>query len=125
MYTLGLRRDFEATHALVGGDWGAKNQPHSHNYRLELRLETEQLTPHGFVADLVEVEAALDRLLERYAGADLNRLPEFSGLNPSMEHFARILAESLAAALQSAGLAALSMQVWESDAAWAQYRIEF
>ncbi len=125
MYMLGLRRDFEATHALVGGDWGAKNQPHRHNYRLELRLEAEQLTPHGFVADLIGVEAALDRLLERYAGADLNCLPEFSGLNPSMEHFARILAEGLAAALQSAGLATISVQVWESDTAWAQYRIEF
>jgi 6-pyruvoyltetrahydropterin/6-carboxytetrahydropterin synthase len=124
MYTLGLRREFESSHALVGGDWGAENQLHSHLYRLELRLESDQLNQDGFVADLVEVEAALDALLERYAGADLNRLPEFKGLNPSMEHFARILAEGLAAALQLAGLAALSVQLWESEQAWAQYRIE-
>ena len=124
MYTLGLRREFEATHALVGGDWGAENAPHPHPYRLELRLEADQLNSHGFVVDLIEAEAALDALLDRYAGADLNRLPEFSGLNPSLEHFARILAEGLAAALQSAGLATLSVQLWESDQAWAQCRIE-
>jgi 6-pyruvoyltetrahydropterin/6-carboxytetrahydropterin synthase len=124
MYTLGLRREFKATHALVGGDWGAENQPHSHLYRLELGLETDRLDQHGFVADLVEVEAALDTLLERYADADLNRLPEFKGLNPSMEHFARILAEALAAALQLADLSALSVRLWESEQAWAQYRIE-
>lgn len=124
MYTLAVCRDFAATHALIGGDWGAENQPHSHAYRLELRLESATLDQHGYVIDIVAVEAALDALLERFADSYLNEQPEFAGLNPSIEHFARILAEDLAAALPAGELLAFSVQLWEGAQAWARYRLE-
>jgi len=39
MYTVTITRDFVAQHFLVGGDWGAENQWHSHHYQVEVRLE--------------------------------------------------------------------------------------
>ena len=35
-YSVGVLRDFIASHFLVGGDWGRENQPHAHQYRLEV-----------------------------------------------------------------------------------------
>lgn len=120
MYTLAVQRRFEATHHLIGGDWGAENLPHSHPYRLEVRYAGERLNQHGYLLDIVEVEKQLDALMAKYAGADLNTLPEFAGLNPSLEHFARILCGALAASGRE-GVQSVTVQLWENDVAWASY----
>lgn len=125
MYTLAVQRRFEATHHLIGGDWGAENFPHSHPYRLEVRLEGASLNEHGYLVDIVAVEGHLDELMKQFAGSDLNTQPEFAGLNPSLEHFARILCQALAARLNGSGPQAISVQLWESDTAWASYRQDF
>jgi 6-pyruvoyltetrahydropterin/6-carboxytetrahydropterin synthase len=124
LYALSLQRRFEAWHHLIGGDWGAENQPHTHDYKLELRLEGPQLDQHGYLVDLVEVERQLEAFTARWRGVDLNAAPEFAGLNPSLEHFARIAAEALAAGLGGRGLAALTVRLWENETAWASYRLE-
>ena len=125
MYTLALRRSFTAWHHLIGGDWGAENKPHTHDYLLELQLRGSSLDKHGYLVDLVDVEQKLDGVLKTYRGADLNELPAFAGLNPSLEHFARILAEELKRQLSAANLFSLGVQLWETKHAWASYRLEF
>lgn len=124
MFTLALQRRFEAQHHLIGGDWGAENSPHSHSYLLELRLEGEGLNKHGYLIDLVDVETTLNELLDRFRGADLNLLTEFSGLNPSLEHFARVLCMAIAKHFRETRLSALTVRLWENDSAWAEYRQE-
>lgn len=124
MYTLALQRSFEAWHHLIGGDWGAENQPHTHPYRVEVRLEGAVLNEHGYLVDLVDVERKLDEILDSYRNADLNELQDFAGLNPSLEHFARIICTRLADRLAGGQLAAVALQLWESDSAWASYRLE-
>jgi 6-pyruvoyltetrahydropterin/6-carboxytetrahydropterin synthase len=123
MYTLSLQRDFTARHFLIGGDWGDENRPHSHAYRLEAHLEGPTLDPHGYLVDLVEVESWLDAQVARLREATLNDLPEFAGLNPSLEHFARIVAEHLAPTLPRGRLTGLVVRIWESETAWASYRV--
>ena len=39
MYAVAVSRDFVAQHFLIGGDWGAENESHSHHYRVEVGLE--------------------------------------------------------------------------------------
>jgi 6-pyruvoyltetrahydropterin/6-carboxytetrahydropterin synthase len=124
MYSLAVRRSFEAWHHLIGGDWGKENEPHTHPYRLELLLEGGKLNEHGYLFDLVEVESKLDHLLEEYSGKDLNTLPEFEGLNPSLEHFARILCTRFAQMMSGIQLTGISLKLWESQSAWASYRLE-
>jgi 6-pyruvoyltetrahydropterin/6-carboxytetrahydropterin synthase len=124
MYTLAIRRAFEAWHHLIGGDWGAENSPHTHAYLLELRLEGDELDQHGYLVDLVDVEQHVDELLATYRGADLNTLPEFNGLNPSLEHFARIVCIAITDRLPKAGLRAITVQMWEHENAWASYRLD-
>jgi 6-pyruvoyltetrahydropterin/6-carboxytetrahydropterin synthase len=123
MYTLAVRRDFVAQHALVGGDWGAENQPHSHHYVLELQMEGAQLDRHGFLVDIVKVEQTLTTLVAAYRDHLLNDLPEFAGLNPSLEAFCRILCVSLGKSLQVKNNLSLAVVLWENPTAWASFRL--
>ena len=124
MYTLGVKRDFIARHYLIGGDWGPENNPNSHHYVLELQLEGRELDPHGYLTDILEVDKQLDKIVSYYQEQMLNDKPEFDGLNPSIEHFARILAASLSERIQAQNITALKVVLWENDSAWAAYRIQ-
>lgn len=121
MYTLAVRRAFIARHALVGGDWGRENLPNSHRFLLELRLAGQQLDKHGYLVDIVDVERQLDAVIERYREQLLNDLPEFEGLNPSLENFARIIATALELRLGSTGVPQVRVVLWEDDLAWVEY----
>ena len=123
MYTLGVRRDFIARHYLIGGDWGPENFPNSHHYVLELQLEGAELDQHGYLVDIVDVEKHLDEVVNYYKEQMLNDKPEFAGLNPSIEHFARILATTLSERIQAANISALRVVLWEHDSAWASFRV--
>ncbi len=123
MYTVAVKRDFVAQHYLIGGDWGAENQLHSHHYVLEVRLEGDRLDQHGYLVDIVEIEQALNELVTHYRDHVLNDLSEFAGLNPSIEHFCRIAAERLAARITAGTLTTLTARIWENEIAWASYRL--
>jgi len=125
MYTVAVRRDFIAQHRLVGGDWGSENEPHTHHYVAEACCHGKQLDRHGYLIDICEVEARLDHLVDYFRDASLNSLPEFEGLNPSIEHFARIVCLDLGKKINVTALTALSVKIWENESAWAEYRVTF
>jgi 6-pyruvoyltetrahydropterin/6-carboxytetrahydropterin synthase len=124
MYTLAVRRNFIAQHALTGGNWGAENQRHSHHYLLELQLEGAELNQHGYLVDILEVEDHLNALVARCRDRFLNDFPEFSGLNPSLEHFSRILATSLSEQVKDKNISGIKVVLWENETAWASYQID-
>jgi 6-pyruvoyltetrahydropterin/6-carboxytetrahydropterin synthase len=121
MYSVTVRTDFIAQHFLIGGDWGPENERNSHHYVLELQLEGPSLDEHGYLVDIVAVEDALTDVRGAYADRLLNDLPEFAGLNPSLEHFARILCQRLAERLATPGLASVRVRLWENERASAGY----
>jgi 6-pyruvoyltetrahydropterin/6-carboxytetrahydropterin synthase len=123
MYTLALRREFIARHFLIGGDWGPENFPNSHHYALELQLKGPALDEHGYLCDLVEVEETINEKIGYFSEKMLNDLPEFLGLNPSLEHFARILCSSFSEKIKSTSITGLSVILWENASAWASYEI--
>lgn len=125
MYTLSVKRSLIAQHYLVGGDWGLENKRHSHHYQIEVQLQGKELDQHGYLVDIVEVEARLEELLGYYRDQTLNDLPEFKGLNPSIEHFARLFCGQLRGKLQAPNLTALQVTIWENEIAWTAYREDF
>jgi 6-pyruvoyltetrahydropterin/6-carboxytetrahydropterin synthase len=122
LYTLSLKRDFIAQHYLIGGDWGAENQKHSHHYILEVELSGPSLNPHNYLLDIVELEDLLEKLVAGYRDRCLNDLPEFAGQNPSLELFAQHLCKSLASQIKDPNLQEINLRLWENQMAWASYR---
>jgi 6-pyruvoyltetrahydropterin/6-carboxytetrahydropterin synthase len=124
MYTVAVKRNFIAQHYLVGGDWGRENDLHSHHYALELQLEGTELDQHGYLVDIVDIETNLEALVDEYRDQTLNDLPAFEGLNPSIEHFSRILCLALDGRILAANIRTLTVILWENEIAWASYRHE-
>jgi len=124
MYTLGVKREFIARHYLIGGDWGPENFPNSHQYVLELQLGGDELDQHGYLVDIVDVESQLDEIVSYYREQMLNDKPEFEGLNPSLEHFARILCTTLSERIQAKNISMMKVVLWENESAWAAYVVQ-
>lgn len=125
MFSIAIKRNFESQHYLIGGNWGAENAPHTHDYQLELIVEGAKLNKHGFLLDIVELNQQVDEVLRQFQGVTLNTLPDFEGINPSLERFARILCASVAKRIRAENLSAMKIVLWESESAWASYRLEF
>lgn len=121
MYSLNVREDFIAQHYLTVPNCGPENEWHSHHFTVEVELEGETLNENGYLTDIVEVEDALETLIDRYQDTTLNDLAEFDGLNPSVEHFARIFWTRLHAELSTEPLDRVTVRIWEDDSAWASY----
>ncbi|MBI2875631.1 MAG: 6-carboxytetrahydropterin synthase [Candidatus Tectomicrobia bacterium] len=121
MYGVAVTRELDAVHYLFGGDWGKENQPHSHHYKVEVLLSGEKLDRFGYLLDITLIERSMDGLVEYFRGAILNHLPEFTGLNPSIEHFCRIWCHSLLKGLDSTPLKLARVRIWENTIAWATY----
>ncbi len=124
MYRVAVRRDFVAQHFLIGGDWGAENQKHSHHYLLELELAGDELDEHGYLVDIVEIEKQLDRQVGLFRDQTLNDIPQFAGLNPSIEHFSSILCQSLSGAIHAGNIRRITVRLWENAVAWAAFELE-
>lgn len=124
MYTISVKRDFTAYHYLIGGNWGQENERHAHHYSIELKLEGQQLDEHGYLVDIVDIEALLNHLILRYENRTLNDLKEFDGLNPSIENFSRIMCQGFVSTLHAPNIKAVSIKIWENDIACASYRQE-
>lgn len=122
MYTVAVTKDFIANHFLIGGDWGSENFPHAHHYVAEISIEAAELDKHGYLVDIVEIEAALNTIVDDFRDSLLNEKPEFAGLNPSIEHFSRIICERMLSQITPPGTGSLNVKLWENASCWAAYR---
>ena len=84
----------------------------------------DRLDGHGYLIDITRIEACLDGVLARIADATLNDLPEFAGLNPSIERLAEIFCHGVLTAVENPPIRAIDVKVFESKSAWASCRRE-
>jgi 6-pyruvoyltetrahydropterin/6-carboxytetrahydropterin synthase len=124
IYTVAVERDFIGRHWLFGGDWGAENEIHSHHYKVEVQLESTELDRHGYLVDIVDIEAGLDEIIAHYRDRTLNELPEFKDLNPSIERLSKLFCEALSERIHAPNISAVTVKIWENQIAWASYRKE-
>ncbi|TFH73549.1 6-carboxytetrahydropterin synthase [Gammaproteobacteria bacterium LSUCC0112] len=125
MYTVAVTKDFIASHFLIGGDWGSENFPHAHHYVAEISIEAAELDKHGYLVDIVDIEAALNTIVADFKDSLLNDKVEFAGLNPSIEHFSRIICERMLATIHPPGSGVLQVKLWENATCWAAYKKAF
>lgn len=123
MYTISVKRDFIAQHYLTGGNWGAENNPHSHHYVIELQLDGEVLDQNGFLVDIVDIEFALDKTVQRFRDRTLNEQKVFNDTNPSLENFAKLFCLDMVTQIQAPNIQAVTVKLWENEIAWASFRM--
>ncbi len=123
MYTISVKRDFIAQHYLTGGNWGAENNSHSHHYVIELQLDGEVLDQNGFLVDIVDIEFALDKTVQRFRDRTLNEQKVFNDTNPSLENFAKLFCLELVTQIQAPNIQAVTVKLWENEIAWASFRM--
>ena len=115
-----LKRDFIAQHYLFGGDWGAENQLHAHHYVIELQLEGAVSTIMGILWILSISRPTWKPWWIRFETRPSMICLLSKGLNPSIEHFSRvILCLELDRRIQAANITSLCVVLWENEIAWA------
>lgn len=122
MYSIGLKRNFQAYHYLIGNDWGEENKPHSHKYWLEVIFEGESLDRNGFLIDILEIEKMFDEIVIKYENNILNELSQFKDLNPSIENLSRIICDDFYRIINKDNLVSITVKIWEDEIAYASYR---
>lgn len=118
-YSVTVVTRFRAYHRLIGGDFGAENQLHHHDYRLELTLRGDALDQHNYLVDITVVEAKLADFVDEIGFTTLNDHQDCHG-NPSVEWLSRLawakLTEGLPPQVQWAQVC-----IWEHETAAAAY----
>ncbi|WP_336023609.1 6-pyruvoyl trahydropterin synthase family protein [Halobellus salinisoli] len=120
-YELSVTRDFVAQHFLTVPDPGPEGDVHSHHFTVELHFTGPHLGDFGYLVDIDAVEGVLDVLEGHYRDALLNDLPEFEGLNPSIEHFARLFGDRVEERLVDPTPTGLTVRIWEDEVSWASH----
>lgn len=120
-FEVGASRPLRALHRLP---WAGEEEqePHEHEYRIEVVVERADLDERGVVCDLDVLFAGLDDVLGRLEGQDLDQIrpPDSEGV--TVELLARWLHGSLAAVVERAGGQTLAIRVWEAPDAFGGYR---
>ena len=124
-YTVAIKQDLVAQHYLIGEASESEKRTHSHRYQVEVQLDGRALNEQGYLVDIDEIDSLLKEVLVRYEDKTLNDLPEFKGLNPSIEHLARTICHHLSDRLKAPNVNALTVRVWETANAWGLYRQDF
>lgn len=119
MYRLTVHDYFSSAHQLKGYK-GKCETIHGHNWKVEVDVQGERLNEIGLLMDFHDLRRMLRDILERLDHVLLNEVEEFRESNPSSEHVARHVYESLGKKL-SPGVSVSSVTVWESENARATY----
>lgn len=122
MYQVAVRRDFVAQHFLCGGDWGSENELHLHHYRVEVCVEGHELDEYGFLLDITKIDALINEMVASLNDKNLNDLPAFAGLNPSMERLANWFCLSVITTISLPAISHVLVKIWEDENVWASYQ---
>lgn len=121
MYTVTVSEPFVAQHFLTVPDPGPEGKVHSHHFEVSVQFRGSSLGEYGYLIDIDAAADALSSVVDHYRDELLNDLPEFEGLNPSVEHFSRLFGDRLLTLIDPPYVEELCVKLWEDDTAWAAH----
>ncbi len=104
-YRVTVRAHFSASHQLRMYD-GQLEPMHGHQWQVEAVFAGPELDEIDVLIDFIEARKHLDDVLASFHNRHLNDLPSFGRRNPSAEHVARLIYESLQDLMPAPGLLA-------------------
>ena len=120
MYQLIVKTHFDAAHALKNYQGPCENL-HGHTYKVEVKIQGENLDQSGLVYDFKELKQKLTQVTEAVDHKNLNEIKPFDEISASTENLARYFFESLEKILPNE-VALKEVTVFESDDAVVSYR---
>lgn len=120
MYQVGTAVEFPAEHVMPGVE-GPEGTLHTHDYRLEVLLEREQLDDRGMVCDLDVLDAVLASIDRTLRGKNLDQIRPPDAEAVTVEVFARWAHAEIAGALAGTGVDQVSVRVYENPDAFGGY----
>ena len=120
MYQVGFSTEVKAFHIMPGVQ-GPEGELHSHDYRLEVLVERDELDERAMVCDIDLLEEALAQAaaVVRDKNLEVIQPPEADAV--TVEVFAKWLHGAVADAVRSGGGEMLTVRVWESPVAFGGY----
>jgi len=120
MYEILVKGEFAAAHHLREYEGKCEN-PHGHNWTVEVSLVCEELNSIGLGIDFREVKQRLAKVLEKLDHQDLNQLPFFKEENPSSENIVRFIYDQLIVEFASDKVRLSKVKVCESPSSGVSY----
>jgi 6-pyruvoyl-tetrahydropterin synthase len=120
MYQVGTAVEFPAEHVMPGVE-GPEGTLHSHDYRIEVLLEREELDDRGMVCDLDVLDAVLERIDHTLRGKNLDQILPPDADAVTVEVFARWAHAEIASGLAGSGVDHVRVRVYENPDAFGGY----
>ena len=123
MFEVSVEDTFAAGHALRGYRGKCEN-PHGHNYKVQITLHGERLDNIGLLFDFKDLKSAMNEIIERLDHKFINDLEPFTELNPSAENMAKYFYEEIRTLLHDRTedrVQVKLVKVWETDTTTATY----
>lgn len=118
MYELEIRRRFSAAHAISMR--GVREPVHGHDWEVTVTVGGERLDDDGLLCDFHAIERGIDAIVRPMDSRHLNETPPFDRVNPTAEHVAKFIADTLAPTLPS-GVRLSSVRVTEAPGCAARF----
>jgi 6-pyruvoyltetrahydropterin/6-carboxytetrahydropterin synthase len=123
MFQVSVEDTFSSGHALRGYKGKCEN-PHGHNYRVQVTLEGPQLDAIGLLVDFTHLKEVMRTVIKRLDHQFINDLEPFTTVNPSAENMAKYFYDEVSGNLNGLppGAKITDVVVWETDTSMARYR---
>ncbi|HTZ33590.1 MAG TPA: 6-carboxytetrahydropterin synthase QueD [Methylomirabilota bacterium] len=123
MFQVSVEETFSSGHALRGYKGKCEN-PHGHNYRVQVTLEGPQLDNIGLLIDFTQLKHVMRDVIRRLDHQFINDLEPFTTINPSAENMAKYFYDEIGSQLTNLppGAHLSHVIVWETDTAMARYQ---
>ena len=122
MFEVTVEETFAAGHALRHYRGKCENV-HGHNYRIEVKVQGEQLDSIGLLVDFVELKRVMKGVIDYLDHQFINDLAPFDKINPSAENIAKYFHDRMSEGLETGNPVTIAeVKVWETDTSSAVYR---
>jgi len=123
MFQVSVEDTFSSGHALRGYRGKCEN-PHGHNYRVQVTLEGPQLDNIGLLIDFTQLKHAMRELIAKLDHQFINDLQPFTTVNPSAENLAKYFYDETNKHLKGVTNGRVwvkDITIWETDTTTATY----
>lgn len=120
MFDIFIKTHFAGAHHLRDYP-GDCELPHGHNWKVQVTVRAEELDDIGMGIDFKILKKHVKEVVDRLDHRDLNKMEEFSVLNPSSEHIAMFIFDNLKESLDHQRYSLYSVAVMETDTSGLTY----